>query len=445
MARKQREEEEARRLSRKEVLLERKERRQNRQVYTAVGAIVALLAVVLVAALISEFLIRPRQPVAVVNGQQITIREWQNRVVLQRAQLIMSLEDLTDTFDGNIGLVQQYAGQQINILMDAPTLAQIVLDSMIEEQIVRQEAEARGITVSEADVQAEIEANYNYFGGDLPTPMPTPTETVVPTPSLTPIPTAVLTEVVAVDTPAPTPTLGPTATPLPTATAVSEAGFRSQYQELIGRLRRLGVDEASFREAIRANIYRERLMEMLATEAELPTRDEHASFYYLRFDNAAEANEAQAQIATTGFLPVWNTIRSLPRDVETPSTASAGEILWRTRDNLATAFPESLVTAVFTLPLGTTSDVLVQEGDDAAGQPTVYYLIQPSGREMRELSEAFLQREQQQYLANWVEGRRLTGVETFERWRLVVPRQPMLDLKYLQPQPEQQPPLIPNN
>jgi hypothetical protein len=435
--------EEPTRLSRKEVLLERKRRRQNRQVYMAVGAVVALLVVVFMAAVVYAYVIRPRQPVAVVNDEAITLQQWEQRVRFQRAQLIMNLEDIRDLLDGNIALVQQYAGQQINLLAwDPATLGQLVLDSMIEERLIRQEAEARGIIVTDADIQAEIEQNFNFFGGELPEPTPTPTETVVPTPSVTPIPTPVITDVVPTETPMPTFTPGPTATPLPTATPVTAEGFRDQYQELMSRLRRLGTSEATYREVVRASLYHERLLAALADEVGIETEAEHVSFYYLRFDTEAEANEARAQIEAEDYLTVWNTIRSQPRDVEEPPTATAGEILWRSREGLEGAFSEALITAALTSPTGQTSDVIIEAGDPETGRPSRYYVIQVTGREMRALSEGIVRSREQEILTNWLEARRLAGIEVYDQRIAQPPRQPVLDpVFYSQPQPEQ--PLIP--
>jgi hypothetical protein len=441
MARQQRVEESTR-VTRKEVLLARKRRRQNRQVYTAVGGVVALLAVIFIAAIVSQYFVRPRQPVAVVNGEAITVQEWEQRVRFQRAQLIMSLEDIRDLLDGNIALVQQYAGQQINLLMDPVTLGQLVLESMIEERLVRQEAEARGIRVTDADVQAEIEVTFDYFGGELPEPTPTPTETVVPTPSLTPIPTAVITEVVPTQTPIPTFTPGPTATPLPTITPVTGEGFRDRYQELTSRFRRLGTNEATYREVVRASLYRERLTEALSGETGLETQAEHASFYYLRFETEAEANEAQAQIEAEDYLTLWNTIRSLPRDAEQPPTATAGEILWRTEEALEGGLPSEVISTAFSLPPGTASEILVDEGDVEVGRPASYYIIQVSGREVRDLGEAALRSQEQQLISNWLEARRLTGIEIFDSRIAQPPRQPVLDPVFYQQQLPQEP-LIP--
>ncbi len=168
--------EERQRQSRKAILIARKEARQTRQILLVIGVVVLLLIIVLVAGLTNEFLIKPGLPVAKVNNLEISMDEWRSRVRLQRAQLILGVEDLAEAVGQDIGQVQQFAGQQLLLLtQDSERLGQAVLDQMIDEVLIRQEAEARGIIVSEADIQNEIEESFGYFGGASPTEEPTAT------------------------------------------------------------------------------------------------------------------------------------------------------------------------------------------------------------------------------------------------------------------------------
>lgn len=423
--------EEIARQSRKEVLLARRSARQNRQVRLAMGVIFSLLFVLVVVALVSEYAIKPGQPVAVVNGEEISSQEWQERVRFQRAQFILGIEDLAETFGGDIGLVQQYVGQQINLLQDPPTMGQLVLDDMIDEVLTRQGANQRDITVTDEEVQDAIEESFSFFDGELPTPLPTPTETIEPTPSLTPIPTAVITELLPTNTPFPTPTLGPTGTPLPTSTPVSQEAFQTDFEETMARFRDLGVSEDTYRAVIRAQLYEEKMMDALAEEQELSEEEEQVSIYYILFQDEAEAIEAAAQLETKDYLTLWNEIRSRPADptAETPSTANAGEILWRTRDSLEGTLGTTATDAAFDLAIGEASDLLVDTPDTEGATPR-YFLIQPSGREVRPLAEGSITSAKQQALADWVEGQR-TQVETFDRWRARVPVSPRLDPRFL--------------
>lgn len=432
----------SRRRSRKEILIERKRQRQTREVRIAVAIVVVLVLLVLVVAVVNEYVLRPRQPVADVNGETIALTAWQDRVRYQRAQFIISLEDQLESF-GDVSLVQQFSGQQINLLAQPEVLGELVLEQMIDEVLLRQEAEERGITVSDEEVEERIGEQFNYFGGELPTPQPTPTETIIPTPSLTPIPTAVITEVVPTNTPFPTPTQGPTATPRPTATAVNEEAFQEEFGTLMDRFRQMGVNEATYREVVRAAVYREKLGDALADEQNLPDEAEKASIYVLAFQGAEAAEEALAAVEEEGYLSVWNQVRSTPPTAEEAAfpNAQATELLWRTQDQIEQQFGPAVAEAAFEQDLNTPSDVIESaQQTDESGLVTgsLQYLIMVSGREVRDLTQSELQTRKQELVSQLVEERRqVAPIERFPLWRARVPTQPILDPIFLtQPTPQ---------
>ena len=172
--------------SRKDILRKRKEAEQTRRIRLAVGGVAGLLLLVMLVAVINEVFVAPSRAVATVNGEAITVRQFQDRVEYERAQRIISLENQFEAFGGDVGIIQQFSSQTIIELQDAEALAEGVLTQMTQEVLIRQEAEARGITVSDAEVDAEVGSFFNYFAGGLPTAEPTASPTVEPTPSLTP-------------------------------------------------------------------------------------------------------------------------------------------------------------------------------------------------------------------------------------------------------------------
>ena len=421
-------EEEQQRQSRKEVLIARKHAEEQRKVRMIVGAVVGLLVVLFLIAIINEYLIAPSRPVAEVNENAISLADWQERVRFERAQYINLLEQQLDAFQGDVGTVQQFGGQYINALYEGETLGQTVLNTMQEDIIIAQEAAARGITVTDAEIDEEIGRAYNYFGGDLPTPFPTPTETVEPTPSVTPIPTQVITEVVPTDVPFPTPTLGPTNPPPPTATAVSAEAFQEEWDKTLADYQALGVSEEQYREFIRRNLLRQKVADAIAEEQELATEAEHAAFFIMSFDSEEEANEAAAAIDATNYLTVWNEIKSTPFDPEATSSAFASEILWQTQDSLEGSIGAEASDAVFTLSMGEPSAIIVREIDEETSQ---YILIMVSGREERPLSESVIQQAKAAALTSYID-RQLTGALTltgYDEGR--TPMQPRLDEKFL--------------
>jgi hypothetical protein len=433
MAKKREENKEASlRRSRKEILLARKQARQTRQIRIAVLGIVGLLALVILVGVVNELIIKPDLPVAEVNGTEISMKEWQDRVEFQRAQLIISLDDLAEAFNQDIGQVQQYAGQQINLLEDPESLGQFVLDEMVDEILIQQAAEEKGIEVTEADVQEELETAFGYFGGDSPTPLPTATETPIPTPSLTPIVSEVITDTLATSVPEPTPTTGPTSTPFPTATPISLESFEESFEETMTQFGDLGSSQEIFRDVIRARLYRELLIDTLAIEEELPKEALQASYFFLRFDSEEEASQALEEIGASDYRTVWNTIRSKPVSEEDESTAIAREILWRSFENIETIYGFEMAETAFELELEQPSDIIEVAAEDEEVS-TQYYILFVTGREIRPLSESEINGDKQEFFQLWLEEQKLTGVETFDRWRANVPHQPVLDRRFLLP------------
>lgn len=415
--------EDQQRQSRKEVLKARKEREQKRTIYMATAVVGGILLVVLLVAIINEVFVSPNRAVAEVSGESISLREWQDRVRLERAQRILLLENQLETF-GDVALIQQFYGQLINELLQPDQLGQTVLNQMAEDVIVLQAAGDRGISVSAAEVDAAIGESFNYFGGQSPTPLPAPTETIMPTPSITPIPTAVITELLPTNTPFPTATLGPTVTPPPTATPVSQTAFQEQLSDLLAQYQEKGISETQYREYIRLQLYREKLADALGTEFNLPTEAPHASFFFMAFDTEEDANEAQALVEANGFLQTWNELRSRPIDPEATSSPVVSELLWRTQDEVEQSFGADAAAAIFGQPVNEPTAVIVHEVDEETNR---YYIVMVSGQETRPLTEAAITQAKQQQLSSFLDGR-LTGNLTFTEFdRGRTPEVPRLD------------------
>ena len=419
------------RQSRKDILLARKEARQTRQIRLAIGGVAGLLLLVFLVGIVNEFIIAPNRAIATVNDENITLSDWQDRVRFERAQRILLLENQLEAFGGDVGIIQQFAGQFILELQDTEGLGQAVLDQMVDEITIRQEADRRGIAVSDAEVDKEIGASFNYFDGESPTPFPTSTPTVQPTPSLTPVPTAVITpsEVVADPTPFPSSTPGPSATPRPTATPVVAEVFQEQFEELLARYDEMGVSETIYRESVRRRLLQDKLTEAVANEVGFAEEAEHASFFLLAFDTEEAANNNLA-LAQADFLTAWNIIRSQPVDSSAATNDRATEVLWRTQTDLEQTYGLELAAAVFSLDVGETSGIIVANSDMQTADAT-YYLLQVTGREVRPLSDSVIDNEKQQALANLVVAR--TNAEYTEFWRSRVPTTPVLDPLFLQP------------
>ncbi len=251
----------AKRETRRQARLRRREQEQQRLILLGLTVLGVVVVGLLVWGAVEQFVLAPRAPIAVVEGTPIKTEAWQRRVAYERFSLqgqLRQWQDFQAQFDPN--RENPFLTQQINQLAarisDIEGLSLEVLDRMIDEVLIRQEAQARGIQVDSEEVQRRIE---QFFGFDREalrvTPEPTPT----------PEPTATLTATEAIT---------PTATPIPTPTPMSEEDFQRLYQEYLQQLQQqaLGFSEAEFRALFEVQILREKLQDVLC--ADVPTTEE---------------------------------------------------------------------------------------------------------------------------------------------------------------------------
>ena len=182
---------------------EREERLQKFAIRAFVGIVSVLIVVVAVAFAIEQLFI-PNQVLAVVNGENITVRQFREEYNLERSRLRLQLNQVQNSgFD-----LQQLSQQEpyktwISEFNVPDQLGLRVINDMVDDRLVAQEASVRNISVNDAAVQKEIE---DYFGFD-----PTAVALIGAEPTETPEPTITPTPFVS-----PTPTVVPTVTPMPT-------------------------------------------------------------------------------------------------------------------------------------------------------------------------------------------------------------------------------------
>jgi parvulin-like peptidyl-prolyl isomerase len=160
----------------------RAEREAEIQRYVLIGTVVAVAAVVVLVglALIVDGLINPRRTVATAYGENISVTEFQERVRLERFlgnQQLVNIanqyvtfgiaSDINDALNQMFDPQSQFYNEQVVGLyqeLTTPDLIGIrVLNEVLDEKIIRRQAEQLGVTVTEEDIQAEID---QFFGFD---------------------------------------------------------------------------------------------------------------------------------------------------------------------------------------------------------------------------------------------------------------------------------------
>src|SRR5258706_5649101 len=279
-----------------------RERQQVRLIQTISITAIAIVVLLVGYGIFDTTYLKAHKPVAEVNGEKITLQYWQERLQLTRLNLANNLQQY-QYYQQNFGMDTSQQQQQIQSYLQVPeTLGSQVLNQLIDEALIRQEAKKRGITVTAAEVEAKIEWGLNFFPNGTPTPTVTPTDVRMPTltseqlklypPTFTP--TEVLTPTAApTNTPNPASTATstpaaatPTALPLPpTATSIPYTldGFKTQSGKSLARLTRLPINASTFRSVYENQIYHDKLLEVIAKDA--PRSQEEALVRQILVDN----------------------------------------------------------------------------------------------------------------------------------------------------------------
>jgi len=403
-------------ITKKHIARLERERRQTRLIL-----IIALTGILIVAGLLAYGSIR-YNIVADVNGVKITAGEWQERVKLQRVQMI-NVYSQYEFYQQNFGMDYSQQMQEILFSLQSPeTIGQQVLDQMVDEILIRQEAEKRGITASAEEVEASIQENFNFFPNGTPTPTITPTDVSFPTltsqqltlyppttipnqePTLTPEPTATLDPLTPTATVAPA---SPTPVPEPTGTPYTLEGFQSEYGDMLKNFEEYGISEQTLRSVYEAQILRRKLMEEVTKDT--PPTEEQVWARHILLEKEVEAREAYEMLQQgADFAQMARTSSK-----DTGSGASGGDLGWFGRGAMIPEFEK----VAFTLEIGEISEPVQSQFG--------YHIIQVLGHQEVPLDASQREQKQSTDFSNWlVEAHGKAEIQTFDVWKERVPTEP---------------------
>lgn len=335
--------------------------------------------------------LNPRRAVATVHGEKITSRDVQARYALARINLqarVKELQDFASMFGGDenfTATIQSQIEQYLALLDDPATMKRQVLDGLVEEALIRQEAQRRGIVVPASDVETAIQEAFGFYPHGTPTPAPIPTlaATYTPLPTLTPTvgPSPTVTPT---SEPTATPTSGPSPTPRPTATPYTEQAFQQSYAEYINGIVAAGATEQDFRAQFEASLQRERLEQALQAEVTREEEQVHAR-HILVADEATALNVLDQLEAGKS----WEDLAA-GLSLDTSNKDQGGDLGWFGRGAMVKEFED----AAFAAPVGeTVGPVKTDFG---------WHIIQVLGREMRPLDDAAYESARENALSRWL-------------------------------------------
>jgi len=385
-------------LTRKQISRLERERRMEQALLWGLGVVVVLVVGVLAYGLIFENVIRTRQAVAIVDGVPITTAEFQARVKYTRMQMLSELnylyqqQQLLDPNDADTQYYLQYIQSNIQELQNqlsdenALIIGEQAMDQLIQEALIRQEAQQRGITVSSQEIEEQIE---QFFGYQRNPPTPTPTPTV----------TEPLTDT------------EPTPTPLPTPTPVTEEEFHRRYNNFLQQLKDLGVPERLYRTWVESSLLMDKVREQM--RAELPTTDDQVKVRYITVNDEQRAQEMLSRLeAGEDFQALVDELRA---DEEV--NGYGYELGWFPKDMLSSSLGETIAQQAFDMNVGERSQLI--QGEDGN-----WYIIEVLGHEERPLEEYILNQRADEAFQSWLDTQQIKVERGSYRDR--VPTEPSL-------------------
>jgi len=413
--------------------LARLEKERIQQRYLMIGTIIVVVLIIGIIAygVLDQTVIKAARPVAKVGNETITSSAFQKEVRFQRFRLIDQLTGMAQD-----QMMLQFFGsyiQQIQMQLSSPTtLGQQVIDSQIEDILVRQEAQKRGITVTDAEIDGAFEQAFGFYPEGTPSPTVTvtpfststlsPTQealfppTKEPTATLEPTATATATEAPVTPTPEPsaTPTTAFTATPdatatiTPTPTAYTEDLFKKNVNEYVGTLGEVGYSQDDLRSLLRRQLLRQKVYD--AVTKEVPAV---ADQVWARHILVATEDEAKQVLDR---LNKGETFADLAKELSTDTSNKdqGGDLGWFTTGKMLQPFEE----AAFKLKVGEISQPV---------QTTYgFHIIQVLGHEERSFDSTQLEEAKQKVYTDWLESAKAaTTVTTYEdTWTQIVPTDP---------------------
>jgi peptidyl-prolyl cis-trans isomerase D len=420
-----------------------RERQQSRIILYVFIGILSAVVLLLAYGYLDIKVFQLRKPVAKVGETEILANQFEPRVRLQRQQLLGQYNQYAQ-YGQIFGMDVEDQLRQIQSKLDAPTSSTLalngitsvgedVLNQLINEEIIRQEAEKRGITVSEEEIQKEMQTTFDFYPNGSPTPSLTPTQLIMPeipaeslaivslTPTATqtprftatpganetPQPSATPTNTLA---PTLTPTAGPSPTPLPTSTPYTLEGFENQFTDAKDSMVKLGFTEASYRNLFEIQVLQTKLREEIT--ADVPQTQKQVWARHILVSDAALAVTVIERLKNGDDFAAL----ALELSEDTGSAVNGGDLGWFGNDGTMVA---EFATAAFAL----------EKPGDFTQEPVQsqfgYHIIQLIAKQDRPLTQEQFEAAKDKAFQDWLTAAREEyNVETFDFWKERTPSEP---------------------
>jgi parvulin-like peptidyl-prolyl isomerase len=425
----------------------RLQREQQQRRYLTIGALVVLALVVLVIlyGVLDQTVLKAQRTVASVNGEKITLNEFQSQVRWTRSQMIQEYSQTVQLYsffasDPTFGGQMQQQLQQMAAELapaNADALGQDVLDAMIEDELIRQQAAEMGITVTEEEIDERMQALFGYYPDGTPVPTetspavptstlnalqqtllpPTSTPTVAPTSAESPTPEPTITPTATLTaTPTQDPDIQPSLTPLPTEvtpsatpTEFTQEGYEAVVDDFVTQLAEIDFTEAQLRQIVADMILKEKVGDALTADMET-VQEQVWARHILVMDEVTAAALIDRMEKGESFADL-----AAEASLDTANAASGGDLGWFTTGVMDTAFEE----AAFDLEIGQVSEPVQSQFG--------WHVIQVLGKEERPLTPEQIGQQKQGIVNQWIEEQKAeANIEQYDNWQGEVPVEPQI-------------------
>jgi peptidyl-prolyl cis-trans isomerase D len=422
-------------VTKKHLARQQRERIQNRYILITSIAIIVVVIGLIGYGIIQQYVLQPQQPVAKVANNVITTKQFQTYARYERLQYIQQYQQyqqfaqLFGSDQTSLSYIQQYLAQ-IEYQLEPTNLGQSALDYLIANQIIQQEADKRGITVTQAEIDKSLQDYFGYYPDGTPTTEPTsipvPTSTLNPTQIILVPPTATATAVpTATETPTPivtvtqeivsptptgviTPTLPtPTSTPLPTATPYTFSAYQQDFNTYMSDIHSFaGLSEADFRWIFGMQLLRQKVFD--AVTADVSRQQDEVWARHIVVSDQTQAQSIYARLANGGdFVTIATEVYS--------GTTNTIDLGWF---GLGTLEPNA-EKVVFNLQIGQ-----INEPIQTSNGWEIYQVL---GHEVRTLTDSQYNTLKQTDFQDWIDTQRTAeNVQTFDIWQTRVPTSPTI-------------------
>jgi parvulin-like peptidyl-prolyl isomerase len=423
-------------LHKKHVARLERERQQSKLILYIFIGILVLVVLLVGYGILDQTYLQLRQPIAKINETSIPLKDFEARVKLQRQQLLGQYNQLLNMYNQynqfaqatGMDLSQQMQqfeaqAQQIQSTLDAPVnVGQSVLDQMINEQVIRDEAAKRGITVSKEELDEEVKGFFLYYPNGTPVPSATPTQfntppvpaeafdivTMTPTQPATATPESTAT-LAATPTLASDATAEPTSTPEPTATPYTREAFEKNYGTEVTGMDKFGINEDAYRALFELQILERKVKD--AVTADVARSEQQV---WARHILVADEPVAKSVIERLNDGEDFATVAK-ELSTDTGTAVNGGDLGWFGKGMMVDEFE----TAAYAL----------ENSGDFTSEPVKsqfgYHIIQLIAKREQPLTDDQYRSARETAFRDWLESVKAEyTIETFDIWQERVPSEP---------------------